>query len=421
MRALAAALTLSAVAAAAAPRSLQSTYGGGWPTEHADARNSGQSAFYGPDTGDCRSVFFRDAINVRRRRYARARTPNPPRAQRRPAPPPPHPQTSTNFFSTGVSAVSTSDNSNFANAHVFGGSDNVFRIVNKFGSNVSEWACPLSNFGKSVVDLNYGLVASPVAWAEDNGVDSFALASADGSVYAVDWQGCTTNQTVCKFSTFSVPSVIVGATSGGGVRGAGELDISLRTDARCLLWRFVSPKAFPFLSPPRHITAEHPLSPTGMVLVADTAPGSIYTGGTLYALHPVTGVQLWNFSAIDAAQKWWGLVGVAPAWDSSANGAIYVGFGQGVVALDPETGKVVGRWEGAGDVVVASPVLIMGDAAAAAVVLHTTLGSVWSLAITGNTARGGVWMEEPVGGGGRARTKWPNRLSAGQGLLKHRN
>ncbi len=60
----------------------------------------------------------------------------------------------------------------------------------------------------------------------------------------------------------------------------------------------------------------HPASPTGLVLVADTAPGGLNTGGTLYALAATSGRPLWNLTANDTAQQWWGFIGASPAWDS---------------------------------------------------------------------------------------------------------
>jgi hypothetical protein len=52
------------------------------------------------------------------------------------------------------------------------------------------------------------------------------------------------------------------------------------------------------------------------VLVADTAPGGLNTGGTLYALAATSGRPLWNLTANDTAQQWWGFIGASPAWDS---------------------------------------------------------------------------------------------------------
>jgi outer membrane protein assembly factor BamB len=34
---------------------------------------------------------------------------------------------------------------------------------------------------------------------------------------------------------------------------------------------------------------------------ADTAPGNVNVGGSLYALHPTTGALLWNYTVRDGA------------------------------------------------------------------------------------------------------------------------
>jgi hypothetical protein len=122
-----------------------------------------------------------------------------------------------------------------------------------------------------------------------------------------------------------------------------------------------------------------------MILVTDTAPGPSNTGAHLYALHPTTGKQLWNYSLTDSSLNWWGSIGLVPAWDSSTNGAIYVTVGKGIVAINPVTGKSVGMWEGSGDPIVSSPVVINSyEDTASAVILHTTLGTVRRLSISGN-------------------------------------
>jgi hypothetical protein len=192
------------VARAAAPggaRRAQSLYGGGWPTEHHDARNTGVTTSVGPiSSGECASNFFAGSI-----------------------------ADSVSFYSSGVSAESRTDASDFANAHFFGGGDNVARFVNKRGGNVSEWACPVAKFsgtGAAVAGATYGFVASPEAWSEEADlVDRVAFASSDGNVYALDWQGCSANTSVCKYTSFIVPSVLPGGAdadavaAGKGVRG----------------------------------------------------------------------------------------------------------------------------------------------------------------------------------------------------------
>ena len=372
----------------AARRAQAGSYGGGWPTEHHDSRNSGETANVGPvASGECASSFFAGRIND-----------------------------TIAFLSSGVSAFSYDDPSDFANAHIFGGSDAVFRIVNKVAGNVSEWACPLAALRgaapKPVATADFGLVASPVAWAEpEDSIDRVAFAAADGFVYAVDWQGCAANRSVCEFNTFVVPVKAAGAAAEAPAAGAAEapaaaLEVAAPTAARaararrasrirlqgvtsCLLWKFASPRGFPFLSPPRHVTAPHPLSPTGMLLVADTAPGNVNVGGSLYALHPTTGALLWNYTVRDGAGASWGLVGISPAWDGTSNGAIYVPAGAGVVALNPATGKVVGAWAGAVAPVVASPTI--GEqgtdgGGAADLYVHTQTGRVHRLYIRGNAS-----------------------------------
>jgi len=183
---------------------------------------------------------------------------------------------------------------------------------------------------------------------------------------------------VCKYSTFSVPAVIPEAAAPARALAG----INFRGSTACLLWNFSSPRGFPFLSAPRVVPFVHPRSPSGLLLAAETAPEAMNTGGVLYALNPVNGSVVWNASALDSSRRSYGLVGQTPAWDSSTAGALFLAFGQGVVALSPLTGAVVGRWEGAGDNVAAAPVLVLGNAGAAeAVYLHTALGTLWRLDI----------------------------------------
>ena len=356
----------AAAGSALARRRTESAAAAGWPTEYANTLNTGVGLYGGPAEadGDCLATFFADRITD-----------------------------TTQFIATGVSSSSTSgvaaDNANF-----FGGTDNVLRIVNKVSNTVNEWACDLKKFWPQSPKAS-GIVASPTTWAVNSGWDRVAVASTDGRVYGLDWRACVTNSFYCNATSFPVsalesesPSVASSGVRGGA--GVGAIPI------KCDVWDF-TPKyrtapAFGFQSPPRFVAVTTvPSSPSGLLLVSDTATGS-FTGGVLHALNPDTGKEVWNYTAVMGnASTSYGLVGAAPAWDGTATGAIFLAFGTGVVALDPKTGKAVGNWTGAGDRVASSPVLgAPAGGAATNLYLHTTLGTVWQLTLSGSAGAGAV-------------------------------
>ena len=324
--------------------------GGGWPTEHYNSLNSGATEYSGPggNDGDCKVSFF-DLPE----------------------------DTAVRFYATGVTAATAG-----VNAHFFGGSDNALRVVQKsatgatpsgsVATTVNISTCPLTPLrGTSGPAAPWGVVASGTSWtATDDVTDRLALPSSDGTVYALNWASCTANAAYCSSTTHTVSPDTLGAGS-------------------CVAWTFASPRNFTFLSPPRYI---EPLTGPPLVLVSDTAPGGLYTGATTYALNSETGAQVWNHTHSAVNGTWYGSVGVVPAFDA-VDGLVFLAYGPGVVALNGATGKVVGNWSGAGDIVVASPSLIVGDNGGAgswSVFLHTSLGTLWSLAVSQSGATGAV-------------------------------
>jgi hypothetical protein len=351
--------------AAAAARAAVS--GGGWPTEHQNTANSGATQFLGPISsgGQCVVPFFGLDGN-----------------------------TPLRFYSTGVTAATEG-----ANAHFFGGSDNALRVVVKNatvvvpGTTVSTAltvsTCPLaplrSGGGGAPAAEAFGLVASGTTWtALDMATDRLAIASADGTVYALNWQACLANASVCNTTSSIVsPNSLGGQARAGAGAGAGS---------SCVAWTFSSPAdnttGFPFLSPTRYYYAAN--ISTDIVLATDTAKGGLNTGATTYALQGETGALLWSHRHI-VGSTWYGSFGAVPAFDAVDN-ILFLAYGPGLVALDGSTGTLLGSWAGAGESIAASPTLIVPDNGGAlwSVFLHTSLGALWKLKISQNFRSGAV-------------------------------
>ena len=337
--------------------------GGSWPTEHHDTENSGATAEVGPISGgECVVPFFGLAAD-----------------------------TPVRFYSTGVTAGTPG-----ANAHFFGGSDNALRVVVKNatlivpGTSVSTAVyvstCPLAPLraGNAAAEA-WGVVASGATWtAADGATDRLALASADGTVYGLNWQACVANTSVCNTTLTIVEPANLGSGSGSGSAAAA---------GACVAWTFKSPAdaqtGFPFLTPPRTYYATN-LSAT-LVLATDTAKGGLNTGATTYALNGETGALIWQHKHAAVNGTWYGSFGAVAAYDRVDN-IVFLAYGPGLVALDGSTGVQLGAWAGAGDIVVASPTITVPDNGAGAwsVFLHTSLGSLWSLSITQSAATGAV-------------------------------
>lgn len=330
----------------AAPRRAQVTTGGGWASQHHDLQNSGATTEVGPGAaaGDCRVSFFDIKAD-----------------------------TAVRFYSSGFTSAATVS-ATAKNTHFFGGTDNVVRVVIKTGAYVNESACALAPLVPGTQNATpWGLIATGVGWTALDGTPRVALPSADGAVYALAWENCISDTTKCNTTDLKVQTgndeVSVGAAR--GVRGGAAA-------GACVAWFFVSPKGFPFLAPATHVPLGCFGCPSGgVVLVADTHP-TLFTMGTVYALQQETGAHVWNVPLINNG-SWYGAEGIAPAYDPLI-GVLFFPAGPGVLAVRAKDGVVVGRWQGAGDRVVASPSLLGGSEPA--MFLHSDLGTLWRLDYT---------------------------------------
>jgi hypothetical protein len=353
---------------------VQAPSSGGWPTEHQNVLNSGSTEFVGPGSsaGDCVVPFFNFP-----------------------------PTTPVRFYSSGVTSATPG-----VNAHFFGGSDNIARVVVNYGTvtspstvttSVNVTACNLTSLNvaspATIAASPFGLVAGATTWTAGDGVtDRVAFASSDGVVYALNWQSCVAqNQTLCSSSSYVITPASFGSsstTSSSSSASSGSPGVDAPP---CVAWTFKSPMGFPFLTPPRYISPQ-----TGggnLVIVSDTAPGLVYTGATTYALNSETGALVWNHTHNVYNGASYGSVGAPPAFDVQDD-ILFVVYGPGVVALEPAAGKTLGFWNGTGDNVVASPSVFVGDFGSSySVYLHTELGTLWSLEVSQNAATKAVTFQ----------------------------
>jgi hypothetical protein len=369
--------------AAAAPALSTSavTSGGGWPTEHHDTLNSASTQYLGPvGSGDCLVPFF-DLPE----------------------------DTAVRFYSTGVTAAaaSVSAASNYTNAHFFAGSDNALRVVvnngtifsgNSTSTYLTTSSCPLTPLrapgAPPPLAGNTGVVASGTSWVSADGrTERFAVASTDGTVYALNWQSCVNSTAFCNTTSRTVlPRQFLGALEQGSEgQGQGAATAAAAASSPCLAWNFTSPRRYPFLTPPRYIYSAP--TRTSLLLVTDTAPGGIYTGATTYALNSETGALVWNHSHTAFNNSWYGSVGTPPAYDS-VDDIVFLAYGPGLVAIRGD-GKQLGTWGGAGDVVVASPSVSVPDNGAGtwSIFLHTSLGSLWRVDVDQDYANDAVTFD----------------------------
>ena len=323
------------------------TTGGNWPSQHQNSLNTGSTLEVGPgaNAGDCRVSFFDISAN-----------------------------TSTRFYSSGFTSAERASY-NATNAHFFGGTDNVLRVVTKSGKYVNESACPLAPLiPGSQAASNYGLVAGGGAWTALDGTQRLAQPSGDGAVYALAWKNCVANATACATSSFQVQTGDYGVALGSGLRSGGRrlAGEGAGASSGCVAWSFLSPANRPFLSPPQFVSAL--TDPGGLIIVADS-DAILYSSGTVYALSAETGALKWSRALISDG-TWYASLGVVPAFDAVRD-ILYFACGPGVIALRYSDGSIAGQWNGTGDTVVASPSLVTSGSGQGSLYLHTTLGTLW--------------------------------------------
>lgn len=394
----------------AASRRLQG-FGGDWPQEHFDVRNSGSTTYLGPgDTpGFCRASILKTE---------------------------PTDPTSVSYSSTGVTTQSDSS------AWFGGGSDNVLNIGQIYGLNtVTLTPLNLATYSTRSPVTPYGIVASAVDYINDIG-DSVVQPSADGTAYQFWWMSCLaqsqaralmpehfamdpaeaersaleevppspaapgvsfhaslaakvyrvnpdTARKAMFVSAEAADNVTSWARSPDNTAWGRALEKAARVGIRsalseaapfpsCLQWQ--AQLASPLYSPARYLS--YGVGTSGpLVMVSETNP-SLDTGGVLHAFDADTGAEVWNFPAVDASGKSWGLKGIAPAIDEVGleNGAIFLAFGNRVVALNPADGTIWATLDAppSSDNFVSSPTLsIMADQ----MFVHSTSGTLWRASI----------------------------------------
>jgi len=349
----------------------------GWPTDHHDLRNSNRGEYDGPADGEgvCRYTFYQ---------YGGS----------------PFLSETVDMYATGVTSITDE------NALLFGGTDNVFRIARLGFTVLDTWACDLSLFNNrtlypSVTD--YGLVSSGTTWQfvdSGNTYDRFAVSSADGSVYALNWEACALGvggkqaSSACNHTIDAVPLVqdSYGSTRNLRSSSADELFnkkrelLSIGGGPSCVQFVTALPSNKPSYSPTRYIPNTYTGGWKNGLLLVSTTDKNLDTGGTLYALDADNGTIAWTHTAmatINGTSTSIGIRGIAPAVDSTRNGLIYLAYGPRIVALNPITGAVVTSFQvsqKSSDGFVASPVI---SSDAKFLLLHSAVGTVWRIAITG--------------------------------------
>jgi hypothetical protein len=369
-----AAAPLAASSSAAAPAPLRvDDEGESWPTEHHDARNSGYTSLYrGPSdaAGICRAQFFKDD---------------------------PIDPATARYYSVGVSNNQAASGGSY---FFFGGTDNKLRIVKGDikSVKVDEWTCDLQSL-IPVAD-QFGMVSSGTVWNITTSKEKFAVASGNGYVYALNFEKCLLDSSKCTYTS--------AATGNGGTKvstSSSSSSSSLRTsspssssvsttdqsseptvtdDNSCLAWSFDFDRTDPSFSPTRYVPVPGiPSSPYGIILASSTDK-LLYTAGTLVALNSETGNRIWFHNA-DQFGTSSGLIGVVPAVDASRGYTLYLAYSSGIVALNPVTGNVIGKWQ---DTVlpidpIVSSVTITPDFTT--LFTHSVVGTVRSFTISGNS------------------------------------
>ena len=302
------------------------------------------------------------------------------------------------FYSTGVTSVQD------FKFWFGGGNQNVLRMIQVLGGGdpsanyFQEWDLDLERLRPNPVNATpYGIISSGSVWASDI-ADTIAMPSTDGWVYGLWWLSCIDTMSSMRklqegSADFAAPAVhpfdaerramlaagngntfVVDQKARAGLIGTPEArEALLRQAARdsgraggesaadaagsappfkdpfptCVQWAFGLGKngSNPSLSPSRYAVP----SPPGVlpiVLVSESNP-DIDTGGVLHCLNANTGVELWNFAAVDDNAVSWGLTGVVPVVDSSRGNMIFLAYGPYVVALDANSGNVVAALDSA--------------------------------------------------------------------------
>lgn len=290
-------------------------------------------------------------------------------------------------------------------------SDNVARIARLGTTFLDTWACSLEFFANRTDNAPvtpYGIVSAPVMWewtynltsTTSQDYDRLVIASADGSVYALNWEVCALGdggkQAVCNHTKDSVPIIEGGqreeaAALRGATAAADEafearkrLLASLGGGPSCKQFVTVLPSRQPSFSPPRHVPATNPppgvTLPSGGILLVSTTDPNLDSNGNLYALNADTGAVLWSHSATVNGTSY-GLRGVVPAIDISRGSMVYLAYGPSIVALFINNGSVATSYTVPGgiDGFVSSPVL---TADYADLLLHSATGTVWRFTVT---------------------------------------
>lgn len=337
------------------------------PLPHAVPLCSGSTDYIGPGDVDgfCRNFFLKDSAVD-------------PSAER--------------FYATGVTSMSA------FNVWFGGGTSNTFRIIQQTA---------LSSWEEFDVDLNalrpggapawtgYGITSSGAAWPDnDQLADSYAVASADGTLYTLWWPACTASVSAeaawaekaaagelpplkmpflqaeaaaykrvphtavpgaaydpaAAAEVYAVDPALAAAYRHGDAEAAtaaqaaaaaagadGEEGGSGLAFPTCLQWtaRF----GYPSYSATRYVAALNGgLGPVPALVLASETNAMYDTAGAMHAFYASNGSEIWQYKAIDGAGNAWGLKGVIPAIDVPRGGLLYLAFGSRIVALNPLTG-----------------------------------------------------------------------------------